>query len=191
MMNNVYSSTMWSQPPVTPNFFDHGASLPLALQDIRSTASMNSNIPPVTAKMSNLSKRLGFGANMLRNNYNGGYNDFNQNRPYNGPNYNPTHYELENNLKTGMKRPCVENGANNAHVGLPFKRLESDHRIHSLDSSISVSEMNKWENSTASAGTAAALHASAKAPEVTCADFDLGLFDFDDMNSSAPASQGE
>ena len=165
-----------------------------AVENARVTAPMyNNTITGTTSKMSNLSKRLGFGANLLRNTYNnGGYNDFSQNRPYNfNRNYQMNQMYPTPNM--AMKRPLNEDNGY-CEVSNPYKRHEVEQyrgqQPHATN--ISLSEMGNWDTNINSAGLAAELGISERAPsEVTVTDFDLGFFDFDEMNPSAPASQSD
>ena len=165
---------------------------PSAVDNVRASAPMYYNTIPVTSRMSNLSKRLGFGENMLRNTYNGGYNDFNQNRPYNfnsGYRLNQVNYGYDNLKKTGVKRSHYDVGGNDFYLPPSNKRPETDYQFQSHDTGISLPEIGKWEGNVNSAGITAELNASEKAPiEVNCADFDLGFFDFDDINMTGDSN---
>ena len=92
-----------------------------------------------------------------------------------------------------MKRPLNEDNGY-CEVSNPYKRQEveqyREQQPHATN--ISLSEMGNWDTNINSAGLAAELGISERAPsEVTVTDFDLGFFDFDEMNPSAPASQSD
>ena len=193
--NQANSNAPWDHPSVISNPNNSMLTQSSAVDNIRVSAPMYHHAIPVTSRMSNLSKRLGFGANMLRDTYNGGYNDFNLNRPYNfnsGYRNNQMNYQSDEFIRSGMKRAYYDDGTDNFPLGLPYKRQETDYQFQARGTNMPLTEIGKWESNANSAGFSTELNAAEKAPvEVNCADFDLGFFDFDDINTSAPASQGD